>query len=588
MKTISRGLETVPTPRPPVLPSKVALSLANETDRETIYRLRHEIYAAELHQHAVNTEGRLRDSLDESNHYLVAREAGKIIGFISITPPRRQGFSIDKYFARDALPFSLDARTYEVRLLTVLKPHRGRELAMLLMYAAFRWVESHGGDRIVAIGRRAILDLYLRVGFRKVGLSAESGAVTYDLLTATLAELSTGLEEFSGLLTRLEQDTDWQLNVHFRKPAACFHGGAFFSAIGERFDDLIRRKQIINADVLDAWFPPARGVVTALQDHLPWLLATSPPTGCDGLIQEIAQARSVLPENILTGGGSSDLIFRAFRHWLTPASNVLILEPTYGEYAHVLERVIGCTVDRLTLERTNDYKVDLNRLKAALAEGYDLVVLVNPNSPTGQHIPRSELQLLLQPAPLHTRIWIDETYVEYAESSGRFDEPSLEKFAAESENIIVCKSMSKVYALSGARVAYLCAGPHQLEALRSITPPWVVSLPAQLAAVRALQDPAYYAARYHETKLLRESLTRELQALDWEVLPGIANFLLCHLPGDGPLAAELVSRCRNQGLFLRDAALMGRNLGAHAVRIAVKDAAKNARMLEIIRGVISD
>src|SRR6266576_385362 len=62
-----------------------------------------------------------------------------------------------------------------------------------------------------------------------------------------------------------------------------------------------------------------------------------------------------------------------------------------------------------------------------------------------------------------------------------------------SENVIVCKSMSKVYALSGARVAYLCAGPHQLEELRALTPPWVVSLPAQVAAVRALNDPAYYA-----------------------------------------------------------------------------------------------
>jgi len=159
---------------------------------------------------------------------------------------------------------------------------------------------------------------------------------------------------------------------------------------------------------------------------------------------------------------------------------------------------------------------------------------------------------------------------------------SLEAFAARSENVIVCKSMSKVYALSGARVAYLCAGPQQLEELRALTPPWVVSLLAQVAAVRALQDPEYYAGRYAETMALRRQLADNLRALDWEIVPGIANFILAHLPSGGPDAAIVVKRCRSQNLFLRDAALMGSQLGAYALRLAVKDAATNQRMLEII------
>src|SRR5882757_4022122 len=115
--------------------------------------------------------------------------------------------------------------------------------------------------------------------------------------------------------------------------------------------------------------------------------------------------------NILPGAGSSDLIFRALRHWLKPGSHALILDPTYGEYAHVLERVIGCTVDRFALSRENDYAADLGRLAAALADGYDLVALVNPNSPTGRHVPRAELERLLRRAPARTRVWVDETYV---------------------------------------------------------------------------------------------------------------------------------------------------------------------------------
>ena len=562
--------------------SAVVLSVADERDRDAILRIRHEVYACELGQHHVNPAGRLRDALDDWNHYLVARVGGEIGGFISITPPDRPSYSIDKYFARDALPFAVDSKLFEIRLLTVLKPHRGRELATLLMYAALRWVEAHGGERVVAIGRREVLDMYVKAGLEPTGHSAQSGTVTYDLLHATTCALRERLRSFAGLLDRLEEKIDWRLSFPFRKPTACFHGGAFFPAVGERFDFLERSRTIINADVLDAWFPPAPGVLETLGQHLPWLLRTSPPTGCEGLIQIIAERRRISPENILPGAGSSDLIFRALRQWLTPASHALILDPTYGEYAHVLERVIGCTVDRLTLSRERGYVVDLPRLEAALADDYDLVVLVNPNSPTGGHIPHAELKRIVSRAPLRTRVWVDETYVEYACAS-----ESLERIAAQSENVIVCKSMSKVYALSGVRAAYLCAGAHQLEELRAITPPWAVSLPAQVAAVQALQDPGYYAARYTETAALREELSEQLQLVGWEVLPGIANFLLCHLPENGLDAATVVHRCRQRGLFLRDAGVMGSRLGHHALRVAVKDAPTNQRMVAIIRQTLT-
>ena len=139
--------------------------------------------------------------------------------------------------------------------------------------------------------------------------------------------------------------------------------------------------------------------------------------------------------------------------------------------------------------------------------------------------------------------------------------------------------MSKVYALSGARCAYLCAAPHLLERLRSLTPPWSVSLPAQVAAVAALQDEPYYARRYRETAALRAEL---MAALPFDVVPGTANFLLCHLGDDMPPAAELVARCREHGLFIRDASAMGSSLGDRAIRVAVKDRTANQRMVEIL------
>ena len=553
------------------------IAVADAVEREAIYRARHEVYARELGQHSINSSGYLLDNLDERNVYIVAKTKDEIIGFVSITPPSGATYSIDKYFARSQLPFTFDDHLFEVRLLTVVKLQRGGEAAALLMYAALRWVEAHGGTRLVIIGRQELRALYLRSGLHPVGSTVKAGAVTYELLSATTDECRGQMIGFAKLLDRLERKTDWQLNFPFQLPTACFHGGAFFEAIGTKFDTLDRSSQIINADVLDAWFPPSPRVLTALTDHLSWLLRTSPPTGCEGLIATIAEVRGLRPENILPGAGSSDLIFRALRQWMRPASRVLILDPTYGEYAHVLERVIGCTVDRIHLRRENGYVVDLERLEATIAEGYDLAVLVNPNSPTGRHIPRAQLEAAIQRAPARTRVWIDEAYVEYSGPN-----QSLETFACRSENVVVCKSMSKAYALSGARVAYLVAGQHQLEQLRVITPPWVVSLPAQVAAVAALQDRHYYAARYAETTALRERFATELNALGLEVVPGIANFVLCHLPEAGPDAGTVVQRCRARNLFIRNAAQTGTRIGNRSLRIAVKDQATNPKILEIL------
>jgi histidinol-phosphate/aromatic aminotransferase/cobyric acid decarboxylase-like protein len=367
-------------------------------------------------------------------------------------------------------------------------------------------------------------------------------------------------------------------------PRGCFHGGAFFEAVGTDFRDLGRRQRMINADVLDAWFDPAPGVVSALQAHLTWLLRTSPPIDAEGLIAEIAAARGLPEESLVPGAGSSDLIFRALPRWLSPASRTLILEPTYGEYAHVLESVIGCRVDRLALRRGDGFEVPLEGLTAALRRGYDLVALVNPNNPTGRHLPRRSLEPILAHLPARTRVWIDEAYVDYAGPG-----ESLEAIACRSRNVVVCKSMSKVYALSGARVAYLCCEPRLARDLRSVTPPWVVSLPAQVAAVHALRDPAYYAARYRQTSCLRDELAAILRrAARVEVLAGVLNAVLCLLPEDGPDASAVAAVCRERGLFVRDCGVTCPSLGRHALRISVKDAATNRRTVEIFAASLVD
>ena len=563
---------------------EIEICIADEIDRQAIYALRHEVYASELRQHPENAEGLLRDKLDHFNIYIVARSAKGVLGFISITPPGGDSYSIDKYISRPECPFAFDARLYEIRLLTVINPCRGTKLALLLMYAAFRYIVAQGGTRIVAIGRQEVLELYKKVGMQGLGRRFLSGAVTYELMTGQIGVMTTVARDYEPLLKAMENTVYWNIGVPFASNAACYHGGAFFKAIGEEFDCLERRQEVINADVLDAWFPPSPKMIQSLKEHFDWTVRTSPPVDAQGVVNVISRVRKIPMDCVLTGGGSSDLIYLAFQKWLNPSSRVLITDPSYGEYAHVLENVVQCHVDRIELSPENGYRLELSELEEHLEKKYDMIVLVNPANPTGQYVPKSDLEALLRKVPSKTLVWIDEAYLEYV-GSGQ----SLEPYAARAHNVIICKSMSKVYALSGLRAAYLCASAFLVNDLKRYSPPWAMSLPAQIAAVYALQDPEYYASRYEETRELRDQLVKDLACFeDWRVIPGVANFVVCSLPAQGPTAEDIVLECRRQHLFIRDLKTMGRSIGGYTLRIAVKDADTNHKMMVILQRVYAE
>lgn len=558
----------------------VQIRAADAEDLVWIHELRHRVYAQELGQHAPRPEERLHDALDGDNVYLVAARGPVRMGFVSLTPPWLGRYGLDKYLTRDELPLLSEGGAFEVRILTVEPRWRRTAVAPLLMYAALRWISSRGGRTVVAMGRTELLDMYLAVGLKPVGHTVRSGAVTFEVLTGEVAGLTqVATARYRTALERFRSVVDWQLDMDWAPgPDGCEHGGASFTAIGKDFRTLHRRHEVVAADVLDAWFPPAPGVRAALAEDPAWSARTSPPTGAEGLLSELAEARGLPVETLVAGAGSSDLIFRAFGRWLTSDSRVLLLDPGYGEYAHVTERVIGCRVDRFRLHRKDGWRIDVSRLAAVVGEGrYDLVVVVNPNNPTGRHAPAAELRTLIEAAPAGTRWWIDEAYLGYVDLA-----ESLAPLAAVDPRVVVCTSLSKMYALSGARAAYLVAEPATAALLRRWTPPWAVGLPAQLAAVATLRDPEYYRACWLRTHALRRQLAAGLAQVDDNVVieEGVANFLTVTLPYDGPSAADLVRECRRHDVYLRDLSPLSPQYEGRTVRVAVRDTAENARIVE--------
>jgi histidinol-phosphate/aromatic aminotransferase/cobyric acid decarboxylase-like protein len=362
--------------------------------------------------------------------------------------------------------------------------------------------------------------------------------------------------------------------------AHAFHGGRFFEAIGTDFQDLARAQQIISADVLDAWFDPSPRVVNKLHEHLPFLSRTSPPMHGEGLIAAISEARTIPQANVCVGGGSSQLIFASLPELTSRNGRVLLLDPTYGEYSHVLERVLGRDVHRHTLREDSSFRIDSSLLLQHVRRLQpELVVIVNPNSPTGQHWPREELTEFIRQLP-ETAILVDETYIDYVSA-----QQSLEREIGRFNNLVIIKSMSKAYALSGLRAAYLVAREDIARYLARCLPPWSVSLPAQVAAVEALRDPEYYQRRYDQTHALRaETLDLLSDVPEIQLFDSCANFYMVKTQES---AALIQSQLEDQGIFLRHCDSMGLQFHDNFLRIAVKAREQNARIAAAVKAAVS-
>lgn len=361
------------------------------------------------------------------------------------------------------------------------------------------------------------------------------------------------------------------------------HGGQFFQAVGADFSGLAHASQIINADVLDAWFDPSPQVIRKLSSYLPYICRTSPPTYSEGLVDTIARVRNLDTRNILTGSGSSSLMFLLLPSILEASERAVILDPMYGEYKHILENVIGSTVLLYALESRSEFKIDVDHFCEHLRDiAPRVAVIVNPNNPTGQFLTAADVVRILTQMPKESLLVVDETYIEYV----GFDQ-SVERLVSEHSNLIVIKSMSKVYALSGLRVGYIVACKDIIDRISIYSPPWSVSFAAQLAAIEALRDPGYYAKKYSETHELRIAMLDELSLIrSVKAYASVANFLLIELLDTDLTSSKVVESLIPKEIFLRDADSLSKSFNGRFIRTAVKQAASNRRIVSALKEIL--
>ena len=539
-----------------------------------ISTLRHEVYSVELNQYGVDHSGQLEDP---GQYFIALLSDDSLVGYVSINAPERaEGFRLATYYSEEVMNELLhlstcdDSKTFEIRALTIKEEFRGKGHAFTLMQAALRFSITEGATDLIAMGHTDVLQMYKKFGMTVLEKHhVTAGEVIFHPMHLSIAQ---ALAYTENLVDAMEVED------HIEEDDPCYHGGASWDASG--FDFHLRNKLVV-ADVLDSPFPPCPEVIEVISQNIESCCQESPPTQCQELIEKISSVRHVPSDHVLVSSGSSSLMFSLLPKLVQEHSNVLILSPMYGEYLHILSHVIGCNVTHFPLYPEDGFEIDRAGLIAE-SRKHDAVIFVNPNSPTGvySHEMRGIVREIVEGESQCKTIWIDETYIEYLQ-----DGDSLEDLTSQIEELIICKSMSKCYALSGLRVAY--AVTSQAPFLRRFIPPWAVSLPAQLAAITALDQPEYYAAQYEIIHRNRTHLSQSLASLGFKVYPGVANYILTELPTNLSVSSgAFVQSCRERGVYVRDAENMGVTIDSKFVRFAVRMEDENNQILSCIEHLI--
>ncbi|MBI4448909.1 histidinol-phosphate aminotransferase family protein [Candidatus Woesearchaeota archaeon] len=340
-----------------------------------------------------------------------------------------------------------------------------------------------------------------------------------------------------------------------------------------QFETFSDKDKVIRSDVTDAWYDPCPEVISTITNHLPWLIKNSPPVDANGLIHTISNVRNIPPHNILVGNGSSDIMFTLFQH--VGIRSAVILDPMYNEYAHILQHILNIPFTRIKQKESEHFAIDIEPIISA-GQTHDAVILVNPNNPTGQHLTKKKVTYLLNRLPKTTLLIIDESYIEYVGT-----QESMEQEVQHHDNLIIIKSMSKTYALSGLRVGYLVASQPLIEKLSKFQAPWSVNMLAQIAGMIALQNQEYAVNMIQTTHKLRESLMQGLHNIGLTTIPSKANFFLVKL-SKHINAQRIVDSLAAEKIFIRNPDNQSTQFYGNYIRISVKDQESNTKIIEAL------
>ncbi len=322
-------------------------------------------------------------------------------------------------------------------------------------------------------------------------------------------------------------------------------------------------------------FPPQKAVFDQLVEGVK--LCHRYPDSLKHIKRKIGELNSGLgPDWVLLGNGSTEGLDMTMRAFLRPGDAIIQSNPCYGIYS---KRAAIIGADTITIDALDDWEYDIDRIEASISKKTKIVILANPNNPTGNLTPNSVYERLVK----HSIIIIcDEAYIEY---SGL--ENSKVPIMKKNPNMVISRTLSKAYGLAGMRFGYLLGHPETIEIISRTVMSWNVSTITAFGAYAALQDQEGLKEKAALTNEGRDYIESELSSIKGlTVYHTHGNYILIDATPTGTTSAEIVNAVMEKnGIILRKMNVFKNRTGLFRITIGTKE--ENERCVEAVKDFFS-
>ena len=324
------------------------------------------------------------------------------------------------------------------------------------------------------------------------------------------------------------------------------------------------------------------------------------------LREKLAHLNKVDMSDIVLGNGATEIIF-LFMKVINP-KKILIVSPTFGEYERAVKAVgtsrnsidLSCSDDNKNIENkkieieyfelkeSDDFKLNIGNLKNELEKKYDLLIICNPNNPTGKFLKLAQTEEILKECNKYdTKLFIDEAFIEFLADGMK---ESIINTEENKKNLFVIRAFTKFFAIPGLRLGYGMYFDKELEKkISEKKEPWSVNNIAEMAGLTVLDDTEYIEKTLKwivEEKIYMYEKLNEISGI--KVYETEVNFITGKIDeklfSEGLNVKILREKMLEQGILIRNASNF-KFLDERFFRLAIKDRESNKRVIEVLKGI---
>jgi histidinol-phosphate aminotransferase len=303
------------------------------------------------------------------------------------------------------------------------------------------------------------------------------------------------------------------------------------------------------------------------------------PDGSAALLRTaIASRYGLMPENIVCGAGSDELLQLLAHAYLGPGD-----EAIYSQYGFLVYPIaIQSNGATPVVAPETDLLADVDAILARVTDRTRMVFLANPNNPTGRYLPFSEVKRLHAGLPGDVLFVLDAAYAEYVR---RNDYEAGIELVATFANVVMTRTFSKIYGLAALRLGWAYCPAHVADVLNRVRGPFNISGPAIAAGAAAMADHDFVERAVTHNEIWLPWLSRELSGLGLAVTPSVGNFVLVHFPAGGGRNAHAADA------YLQDNGFVVRRMDAYglpgALRISIGTEEANRGLAACLKAFMS-